>query len=48
MGCGCGKKKGQQFDVTLADGTTSTFGSRLQAEAFVAKNGGEGTIQPRV
>lgn len=47
MACGCKKNRGQQFDVQLADGTTKTFGSRLQAEAFLAKNGGDGTIKPR-
>lgn len=47
MGCGCGKKRGQQFDVKLADGSTMTFASRLQAEAWLAKNGGDGKIVPR-
>jgi len=47
MACGCKKNRGQQFDVTLSDGSTSTFASRLQAEAFLAKNGGNGTIKPR-
>lgn len=40
MGCGCSKNK-TPFDVKLDDGTVKTFPSRLQAEAFVAKNGGK-------
>jgi hypothetical protein len=47
VGCNCGKTKtktAQGWRLILPDGTTSTHGSRLEAEAANVKAGGGGTV----
>jgi len=47
MGCGCNKRKlsSSSWKLTMPDGSTSTHGSRLEAEAANAKQGGGGTVR---
>lgn len=44
MGCGCGGRVQVRFEVRLSDGTVKSFGSRRQAEAWLARKGGDGKI----
>ncbi|MFN2347647.1 MAG: hypothetical protein ABR616_18290 [Dermatophilaceae bacterium] len=50
MACNCRKNRTQpvadRYVLTASDGTTSTHGSRLEAEAENAKTGGGGKVRP--
>lgn len=40
MGCGCNKKRGERYTVTLPGGTKITKGTEAAAIAFAAKHPG--------
>ena len=40
MGCGCGGASAQAKYKVTSGGTTKTFDSKAEAEAFAIKNGG--------
>jgi hypothetical protein len=49
MGCGCNKRKkladrASSYVLRMPDGSESTHGSRLEAEATNAKQGGGGKV----